>query len=296
MSREKTVVSDQKQVDEAIQTFQKQKQHRLNQVHSLLTLKLSQIQCLEASASNLSDASTGALCIIPPANKGGALYLPNTLQKHVVFTQSALRRLSQRIQELQREKSSVRTSYRELQQTFRAAQRTKQLLVRRVEELHQKYESVQLLRFGQVVDLDALESSTRSESLQKLQAQLEEKERGCARVIRDSERKFNEQQVELRNVTRTNTALMVSIATLGERQLHLDQALSRKVNNFTVNDTAPTRQMKEKELLSIRTLLDLQKKQIKSLQMEINLFKKKGGHIYTALTVDNLRRQLENPP
>ena len=50
--------------------------------------------------------------------------------------------------------------------------------------------------------------------------------------------------------------------------------------------------MEEKEKL--KKLLELQAKEIETLKTEINLYKKKGGHIYTKVTTNRRVANLNN--
>ena len=53
-----------------------------------------------------------------------------------------------------------------------------------------------------------------------------------------------------------------------------------------VNDTEPLVELREMERERLKDLLTLQSKEIATLQAEINLFRKKGGHIYSTVTAN----------
>jgi len=92
----------------------------------------------------------------------------------------------------------------------------------------------------------------------------------------------------LAGVTKENTSLMEQIVNMGYSQLQLDSALNARIANVTVNDSEPMVELKEMERERMKDLLTLQAKEIATLQAEINLFRKKGGHIYTTVTANRL--------
>jgi hypothetical protein len=81
---------------------------------------------------------------------------------------------------------------------------------------------------------------------------------------------------------------MEQIVSMGYSQLQLDAALNSRIANVTVNDQEPTLELKELEHERMKDLLTLQTKEIATLQSEINIFRKKGGHIYTTVTANRL--------
>mmetsp|Transcript_14948 Transcript_14948/g.27340 ORF Transcript_14948/g.27340 Transcript_14948/m.27340 type:complete len:98 (+) Transcript_14948:188-481(+) len=68
----------------------------------------------------------------------------------------------------------------------------------------------------------------------------------------------------------------------------LDAALNAQISNVTVNDTEPLNEVRELERERLKDLVMLQQKEIATLQAEINLFRKKGGHIYTTVTANRM--------
>merc|ERR1712048_1288200 len=95
------------------------------------------------------------------------------------------------------------------------------------------------------------------------------------------EKKIDKQKKEMAKVTQDNTSLMEQIVSMGFSQMQLDAALDARIANVTVNDTEPLIELREMERERLKDLLQLQAKEIATLQAEINLFRKKGGHIYT---------------
>merc|ERR1712113_1285424 len=100
------------------------------------------------------------------------------------------------------------------------------------------------------------------------------------------EEKIEKQKKDLAKVTQDNTSLMEQIVSMGYSQMQLDAALNARIANVTVNDNEPIIELREMERERLKDLLTLQSKEIATLQAEINLFRKKGGHIYTTVTAN----------
>jgi len=98
-------------------------------------------------------------------------------------------------------------------------------------------------------------------------------------------------KMKLNAATKENTSLMEQITQMGYSQLALDQALNARIANVTVNDEEPMKEIKDVEKERMKELLTLQAKEIATLQAEIGLFRKKGGHIYTTVTANRLENQ-----
>merc|ERR1712226_494728 len=155
-----------------------------------------------------------------------------------------------------------------------------------IEDLNLKFQDIQMLKFGQIVDLDLIERSAPNKYVLELQDKVAEAEREHRRRINEWEKRIEKQKKDLTKVTGDNTSLMDQIVSMGYSQMQLDAALNARIANVTVNDTEPLIELREMERERLKDLLTLQSKEISTLQAEINLFRKKGGHIYTTVTAN----------
>merc|ERR1719329_151558 len=212
--------------------------------------------------------------------------LPSQLSKHVVFTHEGLQRLMSRITELHQEIREVRANFRQLQREFRVRKKEKTQANATIEELNAKFQDIQMLKFGQTVDLDLIEKTAPNKYVQELQEKAAEAEREQRRKLVEWEKKIEKSKKELAKVTQDNTSLMEQIVSMGYSQMQLDSALNARIANVTVNDTEPLNELREMERERLKDLLMMQQKEIATLQAEINLFRKKGGHIYTTVTAN----------
>eukprot|EP00746_Dinoflagellata_sp_MGD_P160980 gnl/MRDRNA2_/MRDRNA2_87976_c0_seq1.p1 gnl/MRDRNA2_/MRDRNA2_87976_c0~~gnl/MRDRNA2_/MRDRNA2_87976_c0_seq1.p1 ORF type:complete len:1907 (-),score=579.97 gnl/MRDRNA2_/MRDRNA2_87976_c0_seq1:164-5884(-) len=269
LADEKRIDKEQKQTDAEIQQFQTEKQRKLNQVPIVFTLRLSQVQCLTGS-------------------ENADLKLPEELSEYVVFTRNGLQRLMSRITELHQEIRAVKQNHRQLKRDYVNENKEKKVVVKTIEDLNSKFQDIQMLKFGQIVDLDLIEKSAPNKYVMELQEKVTQAESDNRQGLAKWERKIEKSKQELARVTRENTSFMEQIVNMGYSQLQLDSALNARIANVTVNDTEPMVELKEMERERMKDLLQLQAKEIATLQAEINLFRKKGGHIYTTVTANRL--------
>merc|ERR1711974_163779 len=121
-------------------------------------LRLSQVQCLSKD------------------NAAGTERLPAELNSHVVFTQEGLQRLMSRITELHQEIREVKSSHKQLQRDFRVRKKEKSQANHHIEDLQAKFQDIQMLKFGQIVDLDLIERSAPDKYVQELRDKVSEAE------------------------------------------------------------------------------------------------------------------------
>jgi len=275
---ERRIDKEQKQTDAEIQQFQTDKQRKLNQVEIVFALRLSQVQCLEG----LGD---------PESQDPDTEKLPSELDRHVVFTHEGLNRLMGRITELHQEIKDVKLNFQQLRKDYRLRKKEQKQAVLHIEDLQAKFQDIQMLKFGQVVDLDLIERSAPNKYVQELNEKVAESERDHRVRLTEWEKRIEKQKKDLVKVTQDNTSLMEQIVSMGYSQMQLDAALNARIANVTVNDQEPLLELREMERERLKDLLTLQSKEISTLQAEINLFRKKGGHIYTTVTANRMPDQ-----
>ncbi len=143
-----------------------------------------------------------------------------------------------------------------------------------------------MLRFGDIVDLDNLEVSGPSQLVLDLQNKFHKKEKNCIKMIEDAESEFEKTQRELTGSIKCNTNLLNLIRQLGEEQLDLNKKLDSTNKAIFENEDDEEKKNLIHEKQKLKELLELQGKEIETLKTEINLYKRKGGHIYTKVTTN----------
>jgi len=140
---------------------------------------------------------------------------------------------------------------------------------------------LQMLKFGQTIDLDALDKMTVSKSIDDVKAKIDEQEvrnNNQIQSVLKGQRSLNE---DLVTQTQENTELLENIATLSNEQFTLEKELNSSVSGVHVADQGPSLKKEVEERNRLIQLVKLQAKEVDALKAEINMLRRKGGHIYT---------------
>mmetsp|Transcript_1195 Transcript_1195/g.1220 ORF Transcript_1195/g.1220 Transcript_1195/m.1220 type:complete len:154 (-) Transcript_1195:30-491(-) len=143
-----------------------------------------------------------------------------------------------------------------------------------------------MLRFGSHVDLDNLEISGPSNAVLELQNRFTKTEKKCIKLIEDADAELEKTQRDLTHAIKNNTNLLNLIRQLGEEQIDLDKKLDNTGKAIFVDEDDEVRKVMLEDKQRLKNLLELQAREIESLKTEINLYKRKGGHIYTKVTTN----------
>merc|ERR1712159_758852 len=88
-----------------------------------------------------------------------------------------------------------------------------------IDELQAKFQDIQMLKFGQIVDLDLIEKSAPNKYVMELQEKVTQAEGDNRQGLAKWERKIEKSKQELARVTRENTSFMEQIVNMGYSQL-----------------------------------------------------------------------------
>mmetsp|Transcript_22443 Transcript_22443/g.56709 ORF Transcript_22443/g.56709 Transcript_22443/m.56709 type:complete len:1880 (+) Transcript_22443:135-5774(+) len=267
LSDEKKIDKEQEQADKEIQGFQSEKQKMLNKIIIALTLRLSQVQCL-------SD----------PENEGEFPQLALNLNDYLVFPNQRLRQLMSRITELHQEKHRSRQQFKALKKEYVVRGKQKKAVALEIEDLQVKFKDLQRLKFGQQIDLDLIEKETDADPyMVELEAKIGEAEKEAKLTLGQWKAKYDKLVADMRGETGRNTVLLEKLVELGYQKVELDETLNARISNVTINDDV-TLELRMKEEEKMQDQIREQQAEISTLQAEIQLFRKKGGHIYTTVT------------
>ena len=252
-----------------IQVFQTEKQKKLNEIEVCTPLSFEQIYAVEPEP-------------VPEGQEPGEpVNLASEIDGYLVFGASALERLKARAQELVGENKKLRQDFRELHKTKTRLEKEKKTQVAGIAMLEKKCEDLQLLKFGQKIDLEALDGAMDSKSVddvnEKIRVEELKNERQLA-VMKKQHKQFRE--AVLRS-TQANTALLESIAALSQKQFKLEKELNSSSGQLHVNDRGPLIKNEVEERNRLVQLVKLQAKEVDALKAEVNMLRRKGGHVYT---------------
>ena len=243
--RERQVDRDLASIVNEINVFAREKQGKLNVIDTWITLQASQILVGKQPLSSIAASTTqsaptetvkgGAAASPIPAVEEGTYSLgdlPSTIDNSILFTKAGLKRLRGRTGELEIENSKLVSVLRDLQVEEKALQSEKKIVEAQIKNVRAQVESIMVLKFGKVIDVDALDKATTTSSDQLLLLNQEQEEfEGGANIELDSRRsKLTSLQEELTALTKQHTVSLESAATLSARLEALEGELSGKVD------------------------------------------------------------------
>eukprot|EP00163_Fabomonas_tropica_P003294 TRINITY_DN1277_c0_g1_i2.p1 TRINITY_DN1277_c0_g1~~TRINITY_DN1277_c0_g1_i2.p1 ORF type:complete len:1610 (+),score=529.40 TRINITY_DN1277_c0_g1_i2:771-5600(+) len=267
VKKEKLIDTSLKQIEKEIQAFQSEKQRRMNELDVVVSLKMEQIETVDENGKP----------VLPLEGE------PMDNITSLVFTRGGLARLQNRIKELVQEIRNEKKRVKHLKQELFNKQKNQKAKIDKIQALTARVLDVQLLKFGQEVDLENLErlSVNRLGEEMKLQLQKEDQEREKNMAQWDARIKMA--KVELANVTSTNTQLLNSLLTLSQQQQQLEGKLAQTGAGMNADDDITPQRMKEtKETLM--NVLRVQAQEIENLKAQVTMLRHKGGNIFTPVT------------
>jgi len=302
-ARERLIDKELASTEADIEAFQSEKQRALNLIQVCVPLKLHQLKFLtntipipQASGSYGGSSSFGGSGLISavssPINGGSGIgggagsgaplvKLPRDISSALIFTSTGLSRLRNRIRELHVEKSVLHRQFRELKRTHRIllrelAQRREQIASEKA-----KCEGVQMLKFGQIIDLHLLEKVGADDGAEELRSKLRALESSSVQKSDAWDEKIEQAKNELSQITEQNTRWLDKVAKLTKAQYDLEDTLNATTKNVHVADSSPLDDAAELERKQLLELVQLQEREVDALKSEIFLLRRKGGHVYT---------------
>jgi len=219
-------------------------------------------------------------------------FLPQELQDSTLFTHDGLHQLLDRKRELDQHIAMNHENYRKKIIERRSI---KKLIEEHEKEKKQKleeYNEKQMLRFGSLIDLDSLEVSGPSQLVIDLRNKLSRVEKDCMRRREDADGDLEQTQRELTVSVKENTGLLDLIIHLGQEQIKLNDMLDETKQAVLEDENADQNKKIIRDKQELREVLQLQARKIETLKTEINLYKRKGGHIYTKVTTNRRNANL----
>lgn len=287
--REKQISKDASSYQKELRSFQTEKQQRLNKLYSIIALNIDQLHVF--SSSPVLDAcqtqpsvtcyrSTGTilksnLVITPKAELGTS----------VLFSGARLRKLHARTFELECINKTEKANFKELHRAKNRLERAKVALHAQITRLKGKCDDLQMLKFGQLIKLDILDrDSKNNEGERALNKNINIINAAHASQLGKLNRRQSLLHDQLLQVTRRNTQYLARIALLSssqyqlEKEINVTKALSSGVS--TGSDSVPMIRREVEERNRLVALVKLQAREIDALKVEINLLRRKGGHVY----------------
>jgi len=238
--------------EQNIQTFQAEKQSKLNELFVMVTLACSQID----TENGRVPADTSAFTVFPMDKLEALQARPGQIREEK--------------QELRRRQKALRVEHQTMirEQTAREA---------RAREHEARLNDVQMLKFGQMVDIEALDAVGVNRSAEEVRRRISATEAKQAEELKALRKTLAAAKADLKVATEQSTQRLNAVASLFERQQKLEADLN-KGQASAATDTAGERRERQR----LVALVKVQAREVESLKLEINMLRRKGGHVYSA--------------
>ena len=301
--REKQILKDAVQAELEVQQFQLQKQAALNQINVVVPLKLSQVYTFVGSgaftgptdgplgdegsvngAEETSAAEEGA-----EGSAEGNQEVADILRdvharsvvpdidmfSHVLFSKRYLLRLQDRIGELRLEIQEERENLRELYKERLRLNKERDVRMEEIEIWDQKCKNIQMLKFGRILDLDAVEAgSDRSKEIEAEKTVKKVEEETRVKLYR-LQKEVDGLEEKLAETTVRNTELLNTVANLTESRLIITRDLNSNKGPSVSEDSAIVAHREKEERKRMKMYLQLQQREILALKAELTMLKRK---------------------
>ena len=263
-TKERQADRELEEADTRIQAFQDKKQQALNGITSFVPLSAKQMYLWGSSSKNNASTPVDNSSTTDGSNEGV-----------VVFSKQSLDKLHSRIHELREETASDKRTFKDLHSDKRRMGKENRELEQSIAILQGQCEEIQLLKFGQLVDIVALDKMT-ANSLPTSKSGVhidmaKETEIEHGREVLKIEAEISSLKMELKDATTENTRILNAIADLNERQIALEQ----RKPPVEVDKSADKAEFEEASRLN--AVAAAQTQEIAMLKAEITKLKRKDG-------------------
>ncbi|XP_044522710.1 cilia- and flagella-associated protein 44 [Gracilinanus agilis] len=250
----KVVGSNLRTAEEALEAYQREKQQRLNELLVVVPLKLHQIECVELGE------------------------IPDDLSNALVFSNSSLQRLQERIVQLQEENFEQHELNKECRERRKKLIFEKREMAKKITMMKEMVSKLMIKKFGKEIDLEALQTLSVNKKLEELKIKKMKKEISNAKEIKNWEEKISQVRWDLMMKTKEHTKKLQQMNELCIEKRELENrlnALQRQQGNAFQGPRKADVVAREK----ISELIQIQADKILALKEEIAILRRKGGLI-----------------
>ncbi|XP_071842731.1 cilia- and flagella-associated protein 44-like isoform X2 [Apostichopus japonicus] len=260
VKKQKVIETNLKTAEADLEAFQLEKQQKLNELDVVVTLRFHQIEYMVNGT------------------------LPQDLSPCLVFTTQSIRNLKKRILELEEEKTAQKQHYKEHRQQHIQLIKDRRLMEQRIQDLEEQCNQAMRLKFGQIIDLDKLDTVGVNRNIEELKEKIRIGEIDNAKDLQKMDDKIDGKKGRITELIEENThRLQLMTMKLGEKK-ELEKALdARQTSLMYLSEVGGEYQGSRKadtvERKRLIQLVQLQAQEIDALKDEIGLLSRKGGHI-----------------
>ena len=252
--------SDKNDLKKQIQSFEDEKQKELNSITEITPLKNSQIYAWEDDMDMTPSIEIAS-------------------KDYVVVKDDDLMAFIQRSHDAADKIVSEEEVMKKLKVDIKSMSRDNTKLVESINEQRMKCENLQVLKFGQKIDIDRLDELSQTQNGPRgktLYSPLEKAAKDYESQIDKIETTNRMLKGELKNITDESTRILNEIAELSKRQLDIEKHCRHNANQ-NCNGLKQKEKAFDSEISNLKILVRNQVRERESLQRDINQLKRKDG-------------------
>ena len=205
--------------------------------------------------------------------------MPSSLRTSLVFSHETLDKLRGRREEMLGEVDVLKKKFKSLHGTKRRLQKEKKLRQKEIEKQEARCVELQMLKFGQLIDLASLDQMGDRKMVDDLNKKIAGIETKYERELHKIKKGIKAVKEQMLKTIQDNTANLERIAALTGQQQTLEKELNTKGSAPGAAGGLARQEIEERRRLV--QLVKLQAKEVDALKAEINMLRRKGGHVYT---------------
>ncbi|NWW51866.1 CFA44 protein, partial [Pedionomus torquatus] len=252
--------------EKELETFQWEKQQRLNELYVVVPLKLHQVEYLVNGE------------------------MPNDFSQALVFTNQTLEYLQRRIVDLRNEKIMQREIYKAAQEQYKQLVQDKKEMEREIQRLEEKCNHLMMKKFGRLVDFEAVQAHSVNIHIEELKVQIMQKEYEHSLELKEWEERILDLRHQLTKLTKENTSKLQQLNQFCREKQQLETNLDSLKNDLGA-EFQGTQTANIKEKARLESQLKHMAHDTALLREEISLLSRKDGCLREELTL--LRRKDE---
>ena len=260
--------------DKIIQV-EKKKQQEINLIDTVIPLTTSQMYLDKESQKDDSNEGMEIDCVKEEPCSD------HPLESFVTFPCEYFFKLRLRIRELKDDIAQQKADLKQMKNEKARLSKEKNLKESSISQQMKKCEELQLLKFGQLIDIDALDK------ISKKTEGVEEEERATTEKIKTNDSEVDQLNSSIKllkqkqlEVTLRNTDLLNQIAELSDKHIYLEQkSRQQKCTNRSSLETDDL----GKDSVEIKKLIRKQANEITKLKKEIYSYRKKEGKLQISI-------------
>ncbi|KAI5061173.1 hypothetical protein GOP47_0023678 [Adiantum capillus-veneris] len=248
LKKKKSIETALASLEKEMEDFQKEKQNCLNQIDAVLTLYMHQLE-------HLPDAK-----------------LPDDLSQALIFSNTVINELKETIKDHGTETAALKKLQKELKKEHITLVRERKSRESKIEDLEQRVTDVQMLKFGQIIDLEVLDTMSAKKDNDELKLQIKTQEAQNATEVANWIRLIDDSIDQIARAMKEHAACLHVSADLQESIQLLNKNMKQKAGS-PYRDIFVEKKKAELEYDHLCKVVAVQKQRIEKLNQELKAIK-----------------------